>query len=325
MTKEQVLRTLQAHPDAFVSGEALSRELSVSRTAVWKAVDQLRQEGYPIESVPRRGHRLASGSDVLSAEGIRRYLAHDALEVRFFPTISSTTTVLRQMALENAPAGLALVAGEQTAGRGRLGRSFFSPARSGLYLSLLLRPDTPAAESTLLTSCAAVAVAEAIESLAHVQPRIKWVNDLLLNGKKICGILTEAGLDCETGRMSYVVIGIGINTRPPEGDFPEALSPIAGSAFGDLPIPDLRNRLAAQVLDRLLDYAANPGSDRLFEKYRDRLMVLGKPILILSPGRDPVPALALDLERDYGLRVRDEKGVEQVLHSGEISIRVQDA
>ena len=322
MTKDHVLSILRQHPDQFVSGSALASDLRISRTAVWKAVEQLREEGYPILSVPRRGHRLSSGGDVLSEQGIRSFLTRSDLEVRFFPTITSTNTVLKQLAAENAPAGLALVAAEQTAGRGRLGRSFYSPSGTGLYLSLLLRPELEAAQAVCLTACAAVAVAESLESLADVHPAIKWVNDLYLGGKKVCGILTEAGLDCETGRMSYVVVGIGINTRLPAGDFPPEIRDVAGAVFGDTPIPDLRNRLAALVLDRLMTYAADPASPSLFEAYRRRSLVPGRSIRILAPGRDPVPALALGLEPDYALRVRLEDGTEQLLRSGEISIRL---
>ena len=191
-----------------------------------------------------------------------------------------------------------------------------------MYLSQLLRPSLQAAEAVRLTACAAVSVAEAIESLADVHLGIKWVNDLFLGGKKVCGILTEAGLEGETGRMSYVVIGIGINTRIPAGDFPPDIRSVAGAVFGDAPVPDLRNRLAARVLDLLMTYAADPGSDPLFEKYRARSLALGQPIRILSPGRDPVPAQALDLERDFSLRVLLPDGRQQCLNSGEISIRI---
>lgn len=321
MTKEQVLAMLRERPDQFISGEALASGLNVSRTAVWKAVEQLRREGYPISSVNRLGHRLSSGSDVLTEEGIRSRLTVPGLQVRVFPTISSTNTVLKQLASEDAPAGLALVAGEQTAGRGRLGRSFYSPSGSGLYLSLLLRPELEASDAVKLTACAAVSVAEAIETLADVHLEIKWVNDLFLGGKKVCGILTEAGLDCETGRMNYVIVGIGINTRVPAGDFPEDLRQIAGAVFGDAPVPDLRNRLAALVLDRLMSCSADPASPVLFEKYRSRSMVLGRPVHILSPGQAPVPATAVGLAPDYSLQVRLEDGSLRLLHSGEISIR----
>ena len=149
MTKEAVLEVLRTHTDVCISGAEIGRQLSVSRTAVWKAVEQLKKEGYRIESGPNRGYRLLPDSDVLSEEGIRRYLIHDSLQVRVFPSISSTNTVLKQLAAEGAPEGLVLAAGEQTAGRGRMGRQFYSPPDTGLYMSLLLRPSMPAADVTL--------------------------------------------------------------------------------------------------------------------------------------------------------------------------------
>ena len=324
MTKDYVLHMLQEHPDEYVSGGMLSETLKLSRTAVWKAVEQLRAEGYPIESMPRRGHRLSSDSDVLSEEGVRRHLKNRSLRVSVYPVISSTNTVLKQMAAEDAPEGQVLIAGEQTAGRGRLGRSFYSPAGTGQYMSLLLRPSLAPADATRLTACAAVAVCEALESLGEVRLGIKWVNDICLKGRKICGILTEAGLDFESGKMSYVIIGIGVNTRLPKGDFPEEIRQVAGSAFGDAPVPDLRNRLAAGVLDRLAAYAADPFDPAVFRAYKARSLALGQPILILSPGQDPIEAEALDLAEDFSLRVRLGSGEERQLRSGEISIRLKE-
>ena len=322
MTKEHVLSVLQAHPDSFVSGASLAEQLQISRTAVWKAVRQLKADGYEIEAVTNQGYRLLSGSDVLSAEGIRRYLRHPDLSPQVFPSLSSTNTVLKSMAAEDAPAGTAVLALEQTGGRGRRGRSFFSPPAGGLYLSLLLRPDLSPAEAPRLTSCAAVAVAEAVEELSGRQTGIKWVNDVYMNHLKICGILTEAGMDLESGRVGYVVVGIGVNLRSPEGGFPEEIRNIAGAAFDGLSVPDLRCRLAALILDKLADYAADPFSDALFEAYEKRSFVPGRKITVLSPGREPVPAEALRLNRDYSLRVRFPNGEEKDLSSGEVSIRV---
>ena len=260
--------------------------------------------------------------DVLSAEGIARFLRHRELRLRVYPTIGSTNTALKAMAAEGAEAGLALVAAQQTAGRGRMGRSFYSPPGSGLYLSLLLRPELPAAQAVRLTACAAVAAAEAIESLSGAETAIKWVNDIQIGGRKVCGILTEAGLDCESGRMHYVVVGVGVNLRAPEGGFPPELRGIAGAAFEGREIPALRCRLAAGILDRLLDYSARPDDPALFEAYRSRSLVLGKKIDILTPGAAPVPAKALALGEDYSLLVRLEDGTLRRLSSGEVSIRV---
>ena len=322
MTKEDLLTLLWQNADAYISGEELARRLSVSRTAVWKAIGQLREAGYNIESVSNRGYRLLSESDVLSEEGVRRHLKHQELELQVYKTITSTNTVLKTLAAEGAPAGLALIAGEQTAGRGRMGRSFYSPADSGLYLSLLLRPNMSAVEAARLTACAAVAAAETIEELSGRPAQIKWVNDIFVDGRKVCGILTEASVDCENGMMHYVIIGLGVNTRVPTGDFPEELKGIAGAAFDADSIPELRCRLAAGILDRLATYTQNPGAPLVFEGYRSRSLVLGKQINILAPGRDPVPAEVLDLEEDYALLVRLPDGSTTRLNSGEVSIRV---
>ena len=166
MTKDAVLQLLRAHEGAYISGAELAKQLSLSRTAVWKAIGQLKAEGYCIDSVTNRGYRLLVRGDVLSAESVRRYLRHREITPEVYKTISSTNTVLKARAAEGAEEGLALIAGEQTAGRGRMGRSFYSPADSGLYMSLLLRPRIAAQEAVRITACAAVAVAETIEELS---------------------------------------------------------------------------------------------------------------------------------------------------------------
>ena len=322
MMKERVLELLWQNADAYLSGAALARSLSVSRTAVWKAVEQLRAEGYAIESVTKRGYRLCSKSDVLSEQGVRKYLQNPAITPLVFASVGSTNTVLKAMAADGAPEGIAVIAGEQTAGRGRMGRRFYSPADSGLYLSLLLRPQLPAAEAVGITACAAVAVCEAIEELSGRETQIKWVNDVFVGGRKACGILTEASLDCESGSLSYAVPGIGINTAAPAGDFPPELQWIAGAVFDGEKPPELRCRLAARVLDKLMAYSADPGDPALFEAYQRRSLVLGKPINILMPGAEPVRAEAVALCRDFGLLARLPDGSLRKLSSGEVSVRV---
>ncbi len=321
MTKDAILELLRQHADTYVSGAELAKTLSVSRTAVWKGIEQLREEGYEIDSVTNKGYRLSSASDVLREEDVRKYLAVEGLDVRVYRSITSTNTVLKTMAEEGAPEGRCLIAGEQTAGRGRRGRSFYSPPDSGIYLSILLRPALQAADATSITACAAVAVAEAIESLATVNAEIKWVNDIYIDGKKVCGILTEASLDCESGQVNYLIVGIGINTRVPTSDFPEDLRSIAGSAFGEKPIPELRCRLAAGVLNRLMYYYGSLTDKAWFDEYRRRSLVLGMEINILAAGKEPEPAVALDLDRDFALVVRTESGELRRLNSGEVSVR----
>ena len=324
MTKEAILEYLWKNADTYISGAELARTLSVSRTAVWKAIEQLRLEGYIIESVTNRGYRLLSESDVLSEEGIRKHLRYKNLTLEVFKSISSTNTVLKGRAADGAPEGLALVAMEQTEGRGRMGRSFYSPSDSGVYLSLLLRPEISAVEATGITACAAVAVAEAIEELSGIPAEIKWVNDVLVRGKKVCGILTEASMDIESGLMSYVIVGIGINTSIPAGDFPEELQGVAGAIFDGGKLPELRCRMAAAVLDKFMGYYEHLSDKSFFDGYRERSVVLGKPINILAPGKAPVPAKALELDRDFALLVQLSDGRTERVNSGEVSIRVSD-
>lgn len=324
MTKDAILEILWANADRSVSGEELAARLSLSRTAVWKAVEQLRSDGYLIESAPRRGYRLLSKSDVLSAAGIEKHLASPGLRLRCFDEIGSTNTALKELANRGEAAGLALIAGRQSAGRGRMGRSFYSPEDTGVYLSLLLRPRLPAAEAVQITACAAVAVAETLEELSCRPARIKWVNDVYMDGKKVCGILTEASLDCESGQLSYAVVGVGVNALYPAGGFPAELRDIAGAVFTERELPELRCRIAAGILNRLWKFCGGAELLDCFEAYRDRSLVLGREVELLVPGKEPEPALALDLERDYALRVRLTDGTERSVRFGEVRVRPRD-
>ena len=262
--------------------------------------------------------------DDLCEEGVRRFLRRGDLTVRVFDTVGSTNTLLGAMAGEGAPAGLALVAGAQTAGRGRSGRSFFSPSGTGVYISLLLRPDLTPAAAVPLTACAAVAAAEAIEEVSGVRAGIKWVNDIFIDGRKVCGILTEAATDSVSGRLRHVVIGLGINVSAPEGGFPPELSGIAGAVFPG-PVPgDVRCRLAAGILDRLAGLAEDPLSPACLEAYRSRSILTGRGILVLEPGKKAQSAEALGINDDYSLSVQFSDGTVRALVSGEVSIRPED-
>ena len=190
-TKERLFTLLEARQGSFVSGEELAETLHLSRAAVSKAMKQLRQEGYAIEAVTNRGYRLSGECDILSAQGVRKHL-NQAFQLTNTPSVSSTNTVLRSLAEQGAPEGTVVIAGEQTNGRGRSGRAFYSPAGSGIYLSLLLRPvNADPRQTVTLTAAAAVALCQAMEAVSGERPQIKWVNDIFLNGKKVSGILTE--------------------------------------------------------------------------------------------------------------------------------------
>lgn len=320
LIKDRVLEALEANRGEFFSGEALAGKLQVSRSAVWKAISQLRESGYPIDAVSNRGYCLRAESAILSPQSIAQYLTVPGLAVEVQPVVTSTNTLLRQQAEAGAPEGTVLAAVTQTAGKGRRDHSFFSPPDSGLYLSFLLRPELAAQEALALTTCAAASVALAIEDCAGVDAQIKWVNDVFCRGKKVCGILTEAALDLETGGLQYAIVGIGVNLFPPEGGFPPELNE-AGAVFDSKPQGlESRSQLAGSILNHFFSFYPNLAQKPFFGDYRKRSLVLGQPITILERGQTR-PAVALDLEEDFSLRVREEDGTVRCLSSGEVSVR----
>ena len=226
MSREKVLSLLLEQGDRYVSGEAMSRALGISRAAVWKAIEALRQEGYVIQSAPNRGYRLENAPDRVREGELSGPLAGCRVggSLMCLETIDSTNTEAKRQAMAGAPDGLVIVSEEQTGGRGRRGRSFQSPKGKGLYLTALLRPRLDPGAVADITAWVAVAVCDGIEAACGVRPQIKWTNDLVLNGRKLCGILTELGLESETNALDYLVPGIGINVNQQPEDFSPDIS-----------------------------------------------------------------------------------------------------
>ena len=317
--KDNVAALLDERRGSFVSGEELAERIGCTRGAVWKAVRALQKDGWSITAVTNRGYCLETSADVLSEAGVRRYLGECGVFPQVFKCVDSTNIRLRELAESGTPEGTAVIAGEQTKGRGRLGRSFFSPSDTGLYMSLLLRTSIPAQEAVLITTAAAVAVAEAIEEVSGTSCGIKWVNDVYINGRKVCGILTEASMSLENGGLEYAVLGIGINAYEPEGGFPEEIKNTAGAIF-DSPAHDARNRLAGEVLRRFMSYYRFL-EDRLFlEGYRKRLIWRGERINVIS-GKTAYSCILEDIDESCRLLVRTDDGEQKTILSGEISIR----
>lgn len=320
-TKDKLLTLLQSRKGEFVSGEEIAEALALSRTAVWKAANALRDSGYRIEAVRNRGYRLAAGADILCKSDMEAILGADGdgLTLEVLSCVDSTNSLLRDKANAGIPEGYVVLAGQQTGGRGRMGRRFYSPPDTGLYLSLLLRPaHLPPAQAVGITTMAAVAACRAIEEVSHGDAQIKWVNDIYLGGKKVCGILTEASIGLESGCLDYAVVGVGFNVCPPEDGFPEEISWIAGAI---LPRSQegTRNRLAAAFLKHFLAIYRSGGTGYA-EEYRRRSLVIGKPIQVLSPAGQR-PAVALDVDSSCRLIVRYDDGSVEALSSSEVSIR----
>ena len=321
-THEKILAMLESEKDRYLSGEEIAASLKVSRAAVWKAVNRLRNEGYIIEAVTNRGYRLAEDHDLLTAQGIWKYLDPDLknLDIQVLPEAGSTNALVREKADAGYPEGLVLLAGMQTDGRGRLGRRFYSPANTGIYMSLLLRPEQmPPVRAVRLTTMAAAAVCEAVEAVSGKDARIKWVNDIYIDGRKVCGILTEGSISVESGCMGPVVLGIGINVYAPEDGFPKEIRDIAGAVF-EKQQPDGKDRLAAEVLNRFMRlYRTGDGADYV-RSYRERCFVIGRDVRILEAGKER-KARVLDVDDECRLVVRLDDGSIELLSAGEIAVR----
>ena len=313
-TKERVFAALMESPSG-VSGERLASELGVSRNAIWKAVAALKKDGYNISAKQNVGYRLEN--EPVSAEWIHRALAHD-LPIEVHDEIDSTNNRAKMLAENGAPSGTVVCARRQTGGRGRYGRPFFSP-EGGVYMSAILRPNVPAERAVMLTPMAAIAVARAIEAIAEVDVQIKWVNDLFIHGKKVCGILSEASMDFESGQLAYAVIGMGVNVQPMR--FPDSIARIATSIGNEWHGGVSPNRLIAGICDQLIALMPELESGAFMEEYRARSNVIGRKIQVRS-GDDQFPARAIAIDDAGGLVIETENGV-QTVRSGEISIRLE--
>lgn len=322
--KDEVLRMLENNKGSFFSGATLAEELNVSRNAVWKAVNSLKEAGYKIDSVPNKGYCLMPDSDIISVQSISKYLSESCkeMDITVYTSISSTNTVLKEMASNGAPKGTVLVAQSQTAGRGRLGRNFHSPSNTGIYFSILLRPSMPAEQSLFLTTSAAVAVSRAIEAVSSNKADIKWVNDVYINDKKVCGILTEGSFNVETGKLDYAVVGIGINVCPPKDGFPDMIKDIAGTVFtNEEDSINSRSLLVAQVLNNFMDFYKNFHERKFYDEYKKRSFLIGRKIFVVE-GDKYTPATAMDLDDECHLIVKFEDGTVKSLSSGEVSIKL---
>lgn len=342
-TKQALLLELEKNKGTYISGGTLASRLSISRNAVSKACEKLRQEGYPIESVTGRGYMLAEKADILSEEAVRLHLERKDVVVITLNEVDSTNKLLaRLFAQAPLPGGSLATADMQTKGRGHLDHSFYSPAGTGLYVSVLLRGSDltesdrmPGKGAPTLTARAAVAAARCVEKVCHVSPSIKWVNDLFYdfgeNGKehflKIGGLLTEAKTDYETGIIDYVIVGFGLNLRDPEGGFGD-LKDIAGSIRSVVPEGVFfdRNMLAAEFCNELLRVQKD---DDFMKEYIERSFLPGRNITVSKPfaGKDSGPLLltaaALSVTEEGKLRVRYENGETEDLMFGDVSLKIR--
>lgn len=324
MGQESVLALLLQQSGQYLSGETMSQQLGVSRTAIWKSIAQLKEQGYEIDSVKNKGYALLKSPDRLDKVVISQGFAQSPIggEILCLPTIDSTNNEVKRLAMAGAKSGLVVTAEEQTQGKGRRGRQFHSPPDTGLYMSVLLRPQCTVETLTPLTAWVAVAVAEGIAACASVDVGIKWTNDLLLGGKKLSGILTELALETQTNFVEYVVIGIGINVNHQKCQFPLDLQDISTSLYEETGEKLCRNRLCRSIISALNRMISSfpQGKEDYLEKYRQRCLTLGQDVFVLRGGQKQ-EAKALEIDDEFRLLVSYPQGTQEFLSSGDVSVR----
>ena len=317
--RTKILHTLELNRGEFVSGEELAGAFGVTRAAVWKAVQSLREEGHRITAVTNKGYCLEKFSDILTAKGIKSHLQEDSKVTRVIclSETDSTNNYAKHLALNGESHGTLIAANHQTSGRGRHGHNFESPAGKGLYMSLILRPDCDAGKFQMITVADAVAVCRAVEDLypdSRGTLGIKWVNDVYMRGKKICGILTEAVTGFESGEIESVITGIGINVS--HWDFP-ASAGNAGSIFEDDNMMFGRDELCARVADYIMTFAENLNDPQIISEYRRRSILMGREISFMK-GDKKCYGHVQWIDESGGLMILNQSGEIETLRSGEV-------
>ncbi len=323
-TKEIVLRYLEKNKGSYFSGEAIAKELSLSRNSVWKAIESLRRDGYHIEAASRRGYSLSSDADIISASSIKSFLSPNITieNIEIHDKLESTNKTAKGAASFGARHGTVIIAREQTAGSGRKNHSFYSPD-GGIYMSIVIIPDhIPLSDPALIIPHTANCICKSIEKLTDLSPSIKWTNDIYLGSKKICGILTESGMDFESGELQWIVLGIGINFSMNNSDFPNDIKNKAGALFTPGEETISRNHLIAEILNRILasDKYDDKMSSEIISEYKSRMNMLGKQINVIPKNSDAYVATAIDINKKGKLIVELPDCSKQILSSEEISI-----
>ncbi len=319
--KETLLETLAGSDGEYISGAMLAEKIGVSRNAVWKAVKSLETEGYSIEAVTSKGYRLSAENNRLSEKLIQPFLKTENFgkKIVILEETDSTNNYAKEIASSGALHGTVVIADSQSSGKGRLGRNFVSPKGKGLYMSVVVRPDFDIQTASMITSATACAVAVAVEKLCRSEVNIKWVNDLYMNGRKICGILTEASLGMEMKSIDYAVIGIGINIRSAEGSFSRELRVSATSVEDETRLRINRNRLCAEVLNSLEKYLSGIESRNYIREYRNREILTGNTITANVDG-STVIAFAEGIDDNANLVIKLPDGTIRHLSSGEANL-----
>lgn len=319
--RDSLLNALARSDEHYISGAQLADKLGVSRNAVWKAVKALESDGYIIESITGKGYRISPLSNKLSAEIIGNNLKTKSAgrKIILLDEAVSTNNTAKELAASGAEHGTAVIADSQTGGKGRLGRAFVSPQGTGLYTSIIIRPKISLETAQLITSCTACAAAEAVEAVCGNSVEIKWVNDLYMNEKKICGILTEASLSVESASLDYAIIGVGINVFSLKKLFSSELLETASSIEDECGIKINRNKLCAELFNRLETHLESIESRKFLADYRQREILTGNMITANVSGA-PTVCRALGIDDNAALIIELPDGTVKTVNSGEATL-----
>ena len=319
--KEEILRLLRS-ADGYISGQELCNRFGVSRTAVWKAINQLKEAGYEIEAQQNKGYRLMAAPDLMTEAEIKSLMHTEwvAKEVLYFDTIDSTNTKAQELAEKGYPSGTLVVADKQESGKGRRGRSWVSPSGTGIFMTLMIEPDINPNNASMLTLVAALAVAKAITSVTGEEALIKWPNDIVINGKKVCGILTE--MNAQFDYINHIVVGIGINVH--NESFPEEISQMASSLMIEAGGKRFhRAQIIAETMSYFEQYydtfLKTQDLSALVREYDELLVNRNKSVRVLDP-KEPFDGKAMGIT-PKGELIVDTWESRKLVSSGEVSVR----
>ena len=319
--KEEILRLLRS-ADGYISGQELCNRFGVSRTAVWKAINQLKEAGYEIEAQQNKGYKLMAAPDLMTEAEIKSLMHTEwvAKEVLYFDTIDSTNTKAQELAEKGYPSGTLVVADKQESGKGRRGRSWVSPSGTGIFMTLMIKPDINPNNASMLTLVAALAVAKAITSVTGEEALIKWPNDIVVNGKKVCGILTE--MNAQFDYINHIVVGIGINVH--NESFPEEISQMASSLM--IEAGGKRFHRAQIIAETMLyfeqyydTFLKTQDLSALVREYDELLVNRNKSVRVLDP-KEPFDGKAMGIT-PKGELIVDTWESRKLVSSGEVSVR----
>ena len=319
--KEEILRLLRS-ADGYISGQELCNRFGVSRTAVWKAINQLKEAGYEIEAQQNKGYRLMAAPDLMTEAEIKSLMHTEwvAKEVLYFDTIDSTNTKAQELAEKGYPSGTLVVADKQESGKGRRGRSWVSPSGTGIFMTLMIKPDINPNNASMLTLVAALAVAKAITSVTGEEALIKWPNDIVVNSKKVCGILTE--MNAQFAYINHIVVGIGINVH--NESFPEEISQMASSLMIEAGGKRFhRAQIIAETMSYFEQYydtfLKTQDLSALVREYDELLVNMNKAVRVLDP-KEPFDGKAMGIT-PKGELIVDTWESRKLVSSGEVSVR----